>query len=122
MDAKRIAELRLIQAAIAFHAAEIAYHKGMDRTSIYSVEDRLRGKVDFETERNEYIKRRIELTLACEQYAALFTSQPAQAQPLDDDGVCKCGHARGQHYTNDGACKIFPCQCMRFTAPAQAQE
>lgn len=80
MDEKRTAELRLIQAALAFHMAEIAYQKSVERASIYSVEARLKGEGDFETERGEYIKRRVELTLAYEVYAGLFTHEPAPAQ------------------------------------------
>ena len=79
MDEKRTAELRLIQAALAFHMAEIAFQKSVDLVSVFSVEDRLHGKGSFETERSEYIKRRIELTLACETYAGLFTQEPAPA-------------------------------------------
>ena len=77
MDEKRAVELRLIRAAIEFHVAEIAYQKSVDRLSIFSVEDRLHGKGDFEAERREYIKRRVELTLACEKYAELFEPAPA---------------------------------------------
>lgn len=94
MDEKRVAELRLIQAALAFHVSEIAYQKSAERASIFSVEDRLHGKGDYEAERGEYIKRRVELTLACEQYAKLFKLEKPAPDPADFE--CTCDHMQDE--------------------------
>ena len=83
MDEKREAELRLIQAALAFHKADIGYQYAVEKTSIFTVESRLRGEHDFETERSEYIRARIEITLACERYAELFKPAPAGGERND---------------------------------------
>lgn len=79
MEENRVAELRLIQAAIAFHLADIAYAKSVEKAGMFSVEDRLHGKGNFMIEQGRFITCRVELTLACEQYGNLFTSEPAPA-------------------------------------------
>lgn len=136
MDEKRVAELRLIQAALAFHMAEIAYQKSVERAGIFSVEDRLHGKGDYEAERGEYIKRRVELTLACEQYAKLFElEKPApenktgsalnrpgdagsnSAMRGDYTACSKCGHPMENHDDVIG-CFEYECECdVRKPAP-----
>lgn len=115
MDEKRLAELRLIQAAIGLHVAEIAYQKSVERAGIFSVEDRMLGKGIYEAERSEYIKRRVELTMACEQYAKLFTPEPAPA-------LCSaCGCLQSDHDDDTGVCRSGnPCVCAAVVQPAQA--